>query len=384
MNRFIWHVLQLIFAYHRVVITGLMWMGFTSLSSKVLAQDSTHTAPVITLSGYTDVYYATFSHKLEPNELQPFTTVSPRSKRFGLNVAQLTVNYTAEKIRGTVTLHYGDIAEATWSSTFRMVQEANVGFRLLDHLWLDAGFFTTHIGTESFLPKNDFLSSTAVATYNEPFFQSGARLSYEGSDIFTAQLHVVSGYNLFLDVNDAKSIGVLLSYAPDDYMSITYTNLYGRESLDDAPIKQFRFYQNLFFNLNPIDKLFLVLGGDLGTQTNSSLADSDEIAIMFNVLATVRYQFTSQYALTIRGEIFQDEYGFISGTFINAHNVLQGLELTGITLGAEYKPTNNAYIRIEGRNLSTDKSLLLFDQGTSNNRLELMITAGFYFDQKIH
>lgn len=383
MNRSIWHVLQLHLAYHRFVVIGLIWIGFTSFSLKALAQDSTHTTPAITLSGYTDVYYATFSHELEPNELQPFTTVSPRSKRFGLNVVQLTVNYTAEKVRGTVTLHYGDIAEATWSSTFRMVQEANVGFKIINHLWLDAGFFTTHIGTESFLPKNNFLSSTAVATYNEPFFQSGARLSYEGSDIFTAQLHVVSGYNLFLDVNDAKSIGVLLSYAPDDHVSITYTNLYGRESLDHAPAKQLRFYQNLYFNLNPTDKLFLVLGGDLGTQTNSSLADTDETAIMFNALATARYQFTPQYSLTIRGEIFQDKYGFISGTFINEHNVLQGLELTGITLGAEYKPTDNAYIRVEGRNLSTDKPLLLFDQGTSNNRLELMITAGFYFDQII-
>lgn len=355
-------------------------VALVSLSWLAHAQDTTRTTPVITLSGYTDVYFATFSNELEPNEIQPFTTVSPRSNRFGLNVAQLSVQYDSDHLRGTVTLHYGDIAQATWSEEFTMVQEANVGIKLYGDWWLDAGFFTTHIGTESFLPKNNYLSSTAVATFNEPFFQSGARLSYEGSDKLSAQLHLVNGYNLFLDVNDAKSVGVLLSYAFSDRLSITYTNLLGRESLDSASIRQIRFYQNLYTNIELTPRLLLTVGGDLGIQTRSVLDNSEATALMYNALATLRYQFTPQWSVTARGETFQDPDGFISGVFNTSQNGLAGLQLQGITLGAEYKPTDNSYVRVEGRNLTTDSDLLLFDSGTSNTRNEFMVTMGFFFD----
>ena len=355
-------------------------MGLGALPS--FAQDSTQ-LPLIMLEGYTDVYFASFTNELEPNVLQPFTTVSPRSERFGLNVAQLSVGYAAQKVRGTVTLHYGDIAQATWSETFNMVQEANVGIKLFGDWWLDAGFFATHIGTESFLPKNNYLSSTAVATYNEPFFQSGARLSYEGSDRLSAQLHVVSGYNFFLDANDAKSVGVLLSYAVNEHFTVTYTNLVGRESLDDAPLRQIRLYHNLYVNAVLAEKLLLTVGGDLGSQTHSVLEDTDATALMYNALATVRYQFTPEWSLTARGEVFEDPEGFISGTFINQQGNPQGLQLWGLTLGAEYQPMENAYLRVEGRNLTTNASLALFDQGTDNVRYELMVTTGYYFDKII-
>ncbi|WKN43126.1 outer membrane beta-barrel protein [Tunicatimonas pelagia] len=360
-----------------------LMLGATLLSWNALAQDSTQIAPQVTLSGYTDVYYATFSDESPTEALQPYTTVSPRSDHFGLNVAQLSVNYQAERVRGTVTLHYGDIAQATWSETFSMVQEANMGIMLFEDWWLDAGFFATHIGTESFLPKNNLLSSTAVATFNEPFFQSGARVSYEGSEDFSAQFHVVSGYNFFLDVNDAKSVGVLLSYHLSEEWALTYTNLLGRESLDDVTPSQLRFYHNLYLNGSLGDKLQLIIGGDLGTQTNSQLDNSDATALMYNALGTIRYQFTSAWSVTARGEIFSDPEGFISGTLPTEAGREEGLQLTGLTLGAEYRPTDYSYVRIEGRSLVTDNSLVLFDQGANDVRYEWMVTTGFYFDHII-
>lgn len=347
------------------------------------AQDTTRVSPQVTISGYTDVYYATFSDESPSEALQPYTTASPRSDRFGLNVAQLSINYQASRVRSTVTLHYGDIAQATWSETFNAVQEANIGLMILEDWWLDAGFFTTHIGTESFLPKNNLLSSTAVATFNEPFFQSGARISYEGSENFSAQLHVVSGYNFFLDVNDAKSVGVLLSYNLSEEWSLTYTNLLGRESLDNLQPEQLRFYHNLYFNGTLGEKLRIIAGGDLGTQTNSQLDDGNATALMFNALATIRYQFTPAWSITARGELFSDSEGFISGTLPTELGGEQGLQLTGLTLGAEYRPTDNSYLRIEGRSLATDDALTLFDQGTDNTRLEWMVTTGIYFDHII-
>lgn len=336
------------------------------------------------LSGYVDAYYSYFSDSLGPNALQQFTTVSPRSERFGLNVAQIGAHYEGGRIRGNVTLHYGDIARATWSAEFNPVQEANVGLRIKPGWWLDGGFFTTHIGTESFLPKNNYLSSTAVATYNEPFYQAGARLSYEGSEQFHAEFWLANGYNFFLDANSAKSVGLLLRYHFSDQTSLTYTNLFGRESPDGAAPEQFRLYQNLYLNTSLSDKLLLALGGDLGLQSNSRRADGGESALMYNALAVVRCQFTPAFSATVRGEVFQDPEGFISGAYLNSKGEEQGLQLWGITLGAEFRPVENAYLRVEGRYLRADEELAIFTDGPSANaRWETMATLGFYFDHPI-
>jgi hypothetical protein len=331
----------------------------------------------INFSAYTNAYYSYFTNEMEANDLQPYTTVSPRSKRFGLNVGQVGISYNSERVRGNITLHWGDIAEATWSPEFTNVQEANIGVRLTKNWWLDTGFFTTHIGTESFLPKNNLLSSTAVATYNEPFYQSGARLSYEGSNKFYVELWAVNGYNYFLDANDAKSFGVLLSYKFNENTSLTYTNLLGRESLDDAPASQFRTYHNLYMNTSFGANVIFILGGDFGTQSNSKTPDYSETAIMYNALATLRYQFSDQWSVTGRGEIFRDESGFVSGILPARNNEIKGLHLWGLTLGSEYRPADNAYVRAEARFLEVDENTLLFSSDYSENkRWEVMLTMG--------
>lgn len=340
------------------------------------------TSPSLSFSAYTDVYYSYFTNEMEPNALQPYTTVSPRSERFGLNVAQVGMGYNSNKVRANLTLHWGDIAQATWSEEFRNVQEANVGFRLIENLWFDAGFFTTHIGTESFLPKNNFLSSTAVATYNEPFYQAGARIAYEGSEKFYAECWVLNGYNRFLDVNDAKSLGLLFSYNFSENTSLTYTNLFGNEAPENIDFRQYLIYQNLYLNTSFNDRFLLTVGGDLGIQSNSKLPEMEETAVMFNALATLRYRFTDRWSITGRAEIFNDSNGFISGLVPTTNNEPQGLELWGFTVGSEYRPALNAYFRGEARFLDLDENTVLFSGDFSrDNRWELKLTMGYQLDK---
>lgn len=338
--------------------------------------------PTISFSAYTDVYYSYFTNEMEPNALQPFTTVSPRSERFGLNVAQLGTGYNSINVRANLTLHWGDIAQATWSEEFRNVQEANVGFRMVEHWWFDAGFFRTHIGTESFLPKNNFLSSTAVATYNEPFYQAGARIAYEGSDQYYIEFWALNGYNRFTDINDSKSLGLLFSYTISENTSLTYTNLLGNEAPENVDFRQYRIYQNLYLNTTLNESFLLTLGGDLGIQSNSRLPDFEETAVMFNALATLRYRFSKQWSMTGRAEIFNDSNGFISGLVPTASNEQQGLELWGITIGSEYRPAPRAYLRGEARFLHLEENTRLFSGDFSqNNRWEVKITMGYQLDK---
>lgn len=354
-------------------------IGNVAIGQEINSEETKNSTLLV--SGYVDAYYGYYTNEQEANAFQPFTTVSPRNERFGLNIAQIGVHYRSKKVRSNFTLHYGDIPQATWSSEFKNIQEANVGFQFVKDWWLDLGLFTTHIGTESFIPKNNFLSSNAVVTYNEPFYQAGAKLSYEGFEKLSLQLWVVNGYNSFLDKNEAKSFGALLSYQFNETTSLTYTNLLGRESLDSISPNQFRTYHNLYLNTRFNEQLFVTLGGDFGTQSNSDLDESGQSAIMYGALVTVRYQFDPRWSVTTRGEFFKDENGFISGVFPTNNGNTAGLQLWGITLGGEFKPTKNAYIRIEARYLDAENKLIIFDNGfNESNRYEAMLTLGYSFN----
>ena len=59
-----------------------------------------------------------------------------------------------------------------------------------------------------------------------------------------------------------------------------------------------------------------------------------------------------------------------------------GVELVGYTLGTEYRPIANAYIRAEARYAGTEDDLGLFvkDGETVDHRLEVLFTMGWYLD----
>jgi hypothetical protein len=369
--------------YLKVVISSLFLI--VSISIQAQKKDTSQ----LKISAYVDSYISSFSNDLNQQTFQPYTTAGARDNTFGVNVAQIGLHYTGKNIRGNFIYHDGDIPQATWSSNFNNLQEANAGFKLLDGLWLDMGFFATHIGTESFLPKENMLGQTSFITYNEPFYQAGAKLSYEAKNNWNLEFWVANGYNRHVDNNDAKSVGVLVKKEFSKNTSITYSNMYGRESDDSSAVDQYRFYNNIYLNHNWKDKIYLTAGFDLGTQTNTDLSNADKTSLMYAGLLTVRYQFTPKYSVTARGEFSEDENGFINGLYqtgfvgFSIIPVYEGISLYGITLGGECKPNDNSYVRLEGRYLATGNNQDIFIENGSvtNERLEIMITIGFFIDK---
>lgn len=356
-------------------------LAFIAAVMTSFAQDTLQSTHKLTLSGYADTYFAAYNTRLSPQEFQDFIAVGPRDNSFGVNMAQIGLSYEHAKVRSNLIIHTGDIALATWSDDFPHLQQANVGIRLAEKLWLDAGFFSTHLGAESFLPKNNMLSSIAVLTYNEPFFQSGAKLSWDASDKLYTELWVLNGYHSLVDNNEAKSIGVLLSYSFSENTSLTYTNLYGRESEEEAADDQNRFYQNIYLN-HEDGNLSFTAAFDLGIQSHSNPSKPNGIAVIYGGLITARYQFNPEWSVTGRGELFNDENGFISGVMPDTNGNLAGLEMTAFTLGAEYRPLEKSYFRVEARHVSAADDLKIFPKDTPDNqRLEFLVTLGIEIDK---
>ena len=192
---------------------------------------------------------------------------------------------------------------------------------------------------------------------------------------------VLNGYGIFEDNNKKKSLGVVATYVLGETGNIGYSNYVG----DDTPIagdsvSHTRVFQNLFLNYQ-IKKLKIQIGADYILQQNSNIAVKTMTASMYSGVLGFKYQLKEKFAFYARGEIFNDPQGFMSGVIIDNTNKYTGLELWGVTLGAEYKPTENSYVRLESRNLEMDpaQEIFRFDGENEDNRLEILCNIGVSF-----
>ena len=305
---------------------------------------------------------------------EKFPVISPKNNEFGLNIIQLTAQYTSANIRAVATLHYGDIPASAWSPAFNIIQEANAGVRLAKKLWLDAGFFKTHIGTEALLPKDNIASSLSIITVYEPWYQSGAKLTYLPNDKFIFCLHVLNGYNTFVENNSRKSVGVSIVYTPNEKFNVGYYNLIGNEMPDSIKTPHTRFLNNIVFTWQTTSKLKAIAGFDYIGQQNSGFVDPNKFASAYSAIITLKYQFVSKFGIYGRYEMFNDNDGFLTG-------IMNRYAVNGATLGVEYKPRDNSYIRLEARDLIMDQDQKIFrtDGQYTNSRYEVMLNLGMWF-----
>jgi hypothetical protein len=102
---------------------------------------------------------------------------------------------------------------------------------------------------------------------------------------------------------------------------------------------------------------------------------------MYSGVASLKYQGSDKFAVYGRGEIFNDPEGFMSGIIIDKTNKFTGYKMWGATLGFEYKPTADTYVRLEGRDIQMDKDQEIFhwNNAQQSNRLEVMLNLGISF-----
>jgi hypothetical protein len=335
----------------------------------------------ITISGYISTYYACYSDSTSSNGYEKFPTVAPRNNQMGLNIAQLSANYQSNRARGRLTLHYGDIPQSAWSPQFNLIQEANVGFKLSKNLWFDAGFFRTHIGLESIQPRENITISLATTTYFEPYFVSGAKLTWQPNTKFTFQLNAFNGFNAFIETNKNKTFGFAMVYQPGSRLTFTLNSITCDESPDHFPRKQQRLYNNFQVVYKTRN---LTLGAELnyGVQQHSQLADTNATATMFSGLIALKYRVWKGFSVYGRGEYFSDDNEILTGPLVNEDHKYIGLNIAGGTLGVEEKLIHNSYIRLEGRYLSTlrtDEKIFYYNGHSTNQRYEGIVCLGVWF-----
>jgi len=385
------------------IMTRTLTLLILLLSANGFAQSDKDTT-TLSFGAYADGYY---SYYTGANEVayQQHDAIGAFHNNFGLNIAQMSAAIESDRLRGVLTLHAGDIPSIAWAGRYRGIQEANTGVRLADRLWLDVGFFKTHVGTESFLPKDNHMSIITLGTFYGPFYQSGARLSYDTKSEWHFELHAINGYNLHIDINEYKTFGILASHDFGDHFGLSYSAMAGQENIGQLR-DGYLVYQNAFANLD-YDKVDIQIGLDVAV-ANQWHASSPTGLMgwlpnpLIAGLAAVKYHFSESLASTFRAEVFSDESS-INSTRRNAEIIANtgesiaigdwsGMTIYGATIGFEYKPSQNGFLRLESRMLydpsapsSQNPVGYSARQAGMNpmlgNRLQIIATAGFFFDK---
>jgi hypothetical protein len=342
---------------------------------------ATDTTPKITFGGFVDGYYA-FDFNRPANFDRAFTTQPARHNEFNVNLAFVEAKLDAPRIHGRLALQAGTSVQSNYAGEprngsisgpdlARHLQEAVVGIKVADNVWVDGGAFLSHIGMEGFISRdNPIYTRSLVADYS-PYYESGVKLTWQPAPSVTALFAVVNGWQNFSETNSAKSVGVRIDYAPSAATTFSYFNYLGDEALDTAAHSQIRFYNGVGVK-STMSQFQLMAEADYGAQGNASGSGSSS---WYGGMLIGRYQATPTAALVGRVERYadKDQVILVTGTS-------DGLRANGASLGLDVTPQPRVLWRTEVRGYQGEQAVFpKRGSGASKNDAFVVTSLGLTF-----
>ncbi len=319
----------------------------------------------IDFSGLIDGYYS-FNNNHPPSSLttgNQLYNFDQKANSFDLNMVKLTAAHDPDPIGFRFDFGYGrafDTIHATEQAPeiFRYVEQAYVSWKPKNGKGFEADFgdFVTSAGAEVIETKDNWnYSRSLLFAWAIPYYHFGLRTSVP-IGAWNVGLQVVNGWNDITDNNSGKTIGITGGVTKKKF---TWSNNYyvGPEKpyVDGVPHSD-RGNRNLYDTtllLTPNDKLNAYLNFDYG-QDKIALAGGHARWVGF--AGAIHYQINSKFAISPRGEWFNDADGFETGTRQSLHE---------ITLTGEYKMVEGLLSRLEYRR--DDSDAYFFYRGATPN-----------------
>ena len=334
-----------------VALAALCVYPMLSTAQSAAATAAPDTTPKITFGGFVDGYYA-FDFNRPARLDRSFTTQPARHNEFNVNLAYVEARLDAPRARGRLAFQTGTSVQSNYAAEprngsvsgpdlSRLIQEAFVGTKLADNLWVDGGIFLSHIGMEGFISRdNPMYTRSLVADYS-PYYESGVRLAWQPLPSLTAIFHVVNGWQNISETNAAKSVGVRLDYLRSATSTFSYFNYLGDEAADTAKHSRIRFYNGVGLKTNVTSDFQVLAEADYGVQGHASGSGRSS---WYGGMLTGRYQVTPRTAVVGRIERYDDKDQVILVT-----GVSDGFRANGASIGADVAPQPRVLWRTELR-----------------------------------
>ena len=237
------------------------------------------TLPTRSFGGFVDTYYA-WDFDRPHNFDRAFTTQPARHAEANVNLAFFEVKWTGPRYRGRLAVQWGTSVQANYASephiggisgpsVSQFVQEASVGYQLTSAVWLDAGIFSSHLGQEGWISRDNLTYTRSLVADYSPYYEAGVRVTWATSTKLTSTLVVVNGWQDISNYNTPPAGGVRFDYAVTPSLTLSYDDFVGNAAPDSLPTK-LRVYHDAFAQYNPSDRWQFVADYSLGTQGRST------------------------------------------------------------------------------------------------------------------
>lgn len=361
-------------AFVSVVFLVMLTFAFSSSTSAQLRSvDST-----LSVTGLVEAYYVFDFDQPASNSRPPFLYNYTRTNEVTANLASIKMRYADSDVRANLALMTGTYAQANLAAEpqiWRSVYEANAGVRLSksENLWLDAGIYSSHIGFESAIGKDNWTLTRSLAAENSPYYESGARITYvTPNNAWTLCAHVLNGWQQIQRPagNSGLSWGTQVVYQPNSDITINSSTFIGNTKTDFA--KQLRLFHNFYGIFSLTSSLGLILGFDFGSEEQAANAGSN--SVWYTPIAILRYRVDESKYVAARIEYYQDKDGVIIET-----GTPNGFQLLGGSLNLDYAISKNSLWRIEGRSLRSKDRIFIRSDGAGEMNFSLTTSLSVYF-----
>ena len=228
----------------------------------------------------------------------------------------LVLNYGTDaqvtQAAGSITDSAGDAVKDDFD-----IQEAYAvyGFKS-GNGWLRFGKFVTLTGAEVIRSPGDYnISRSFLFGYAIPFTHTGLRLHYEVSPMLSGHLGISNGHDNLKDDGKGKTGELQVSLAPSKMLALSVTGMYGPEDNDGSgagTAQDNRGLVDVVATVTPANNVTVVLNYDRGSQAKANGGASP--ALWQGYAAYVNLGIGDKHSATLRGEVFDDQDGFRTGT----------------------------------------------------------------------
>jgi hypothetical protein len=343
------------------------------INSKLFSQSATDSSK-LSINGSVDVNY-NYNFNSPASMINGYRNFEVRENQFNINLAKITLQKNASPVGFRLDVGYGQAMDLVNGNvnlgsqlSLRNIEQAYITavIPIGNGLTVNAGKMATHMGGEVIeTASNINYSRSLLFTLAIPYDHLGICATYPFSSQFSATLYVYNGWNNVDENNTDKTLGAEINWSPSAKLSFIENYIGGAEETNST---QKRHVFDTIINLQVSDPLFLTLNADYGQES----LNGGGLAVWKGVALTGKYSLSDKITLAARGEYYNDQSGFTSGT-------VQALK--EVTLTYEYKFTSSLLTRIEYRGDFSDQNTFEDSNGmlSKNNQNTILLGAIYSF-----
>jgi hypothetical protein len=340
--------------FRRIVLPALALLWSLLAVVAVRAQEAPEPEPTpdapsrLDVGGFVDALYAYNSNRPadHANFFPGVGTSGKRDNEATINLAQADFVLQPKPVGFKLSLGFGNATEvvhagetrgvATSSDVWRNVVQASAQWQtgLGRGLLVEAGVYPSHIGMESLQSQLNWNYTRSWLGELSPYYQTGLKLAYPLSPRWSAQLHLLNGWQMIGDVNRGKSVGAQLAYG-GERLSISFNGIAGPELPNNDD--DIRALGDVVATWKATPSLSLGLAGDVAREGRPDGNDASWKGVgLYARFARP----DARTAFAVRGEYYDDPDAAISG-------IAQTLKEVTATL--EHRPVPRLILKLEGR-----------------------------------